>query len=109
MSLEVKPMSPDRREFLSRMGVSGLALQSLTKKSQRFRSNFKAFAFHGFPILDPRPVFTLVNELYPERGVELRSVWRTRQFGSGSVRIRQGRLRVHVREKCIVLLLQGNK
>ena len=37
-------------------------------------------AFDAFPILDPRPVFALVDELYPERGVDLSNVWRTRQF-----------------------------
>ena len=45
------------------------------------RSNIKkAIAFDGFPILDPRPIFALVDELYPERGVELNNVWRTKQF-----------------------------
>jgi 2-haloacid dehalogenase len=80
MSFEVKLMSLDRREFLSRMALSGLALQGQAKRASAFRSNIKAVAFDGFPILDPRPVFALVDELYPERGVELSSVWRTRQF-----------------------------
>src|SRR5579864_2394599 len=73
-------MPSDRREFLSRMAVSGLALQSFSTDAAAFRSNIKAVAFDGFPILDPRPVFALVDELYPEKGAELTNIWRTRQF-----------------------------
>jgi 2-haloacid dehalogenase len=73
-------MPSDRREFLSRMAISGLALQSFSTAVAAFRSSIKAVAFDGFPILDPRPVFALVDQLYPERGVELSNVWRTRQF-----------------------------
>jgi len=73
-------MTSDRRDFLGRMAVSGLALQNFANQAAGFRSNIKAVAFDGFPILDPRPVFTLVEELYPERGVELSNAWRTRQF-----------------------------
>jgi len=70
----------DRREFLSRVAVSGLAVQSFANDGAGSRRHIKAIAFDGFPILDPRPVFAIVNELYPERGVELTNVWRTRQF-----------------------------
>src|ERR1700677_1843554 len=73
-------MTSDRREFLSRMAVSGLALQNSANKAAGSSSNIKAVAFDGFPILDPRPVFALVDELYPERGVDLSNVWRTKQF-----------------------------
>jgi 2-haloacid dehalogenase len=73
-------MPSGRREFLSRMAISGLVLQSLSTDVAAFRSSIKAVAFDGFPILDPRPVFALVDQLYPERGVELSNVWRTRQF-----------------------------
>ena len=70
----------ERREFLSRVAVSGLAVQSFANDGAGSRRHIKAIAFDGFPILDPRPVFAIVNELYPERGVELTNVWRTRQF-----------------------------
>ena len=73
-------MTSDRRDFLGRIAVSGLALQSFANKAAGSRNNITAVAFDGFPILDPRPVFALVNELYPERGVELSNLWRTRQF-----------------------------
>jgi 2-haloacid dehalogenase len=57
-----------------------MALQSFAHKAAGSRSNIKAVAFDGFPILDPRPIFALVDELYPDRGVELSNIWRTRQF-----------------------------
>jgi 2-haloacid dehalogenase len=73
-------MSSDRRKFLSRIAISGLALQSFANEAAGAPSKVKAVAFDAFPILDPRPVFALVNELYPEKGVELSNAWRTRQF-----------------------------
>jgi 2-haloacid dehalogenase len=73
-------MLSNRRDFLSGMAVSGLALQSMQSEPASSRSNIKAIAFDGFPILDPRPVFALVNELYPEQGLELSNLWRSRQF-----------------------------
>jgi hypothetical protein len=62
------------------MAVSGLALQSVAKTATGSSRNIKAVAFDGFPILDPQPVFARVDELYPERGVELSNIWRIRQF-----------------------------
>jgi len=73
-------MNSDRGEFLGRMAVSGLTLQRVARTAAGSSSNIKAVAFDGFPILDPRPVFALVDELYPERGVELSNVGRARQF-----------------------------
>jgi 2-haloacid dehalogenase len=69
-----------RREFLSRTAVSGLALQTCVKEAASSPNTIRAVAFDAFPILDPRPVFSLAKELYPERGVDLGNVWRTRQF-----------------------------
>ena len=40
----------------------------------------QAVAFDAFAVFDPRPIFTLVEELFPGRGVELSKIWRTRQF-----------------------------
>jgi 2-haloacid dehalogenase len=84
-------VTSDRREFLSRMAISGLALQSFATKAAGSGGNIKAVAFDGFPILDPRPVFALVDELYPERGVELGNLWRTRQFEYTWLRTMSGR------------------
>jgi 2-haloacid dehalogenase len=73
-------MTVYRREFLGCMAVSGLALRGVSSAASGARSNIKAVAFDGFPILDPRPVFALVDQLFPEQGAELSTVWRTKQF-----------------------------
>ena len=43
-------------------------------------SKIKAIAFDGFPIFDPRPIFALAEELFPEKGTAFSTAWRTRQF-----------------------------
>jgi 2-haloacid dehalogenase len=43
-------------------------------------SRIKAIAFDGFPIFDPRPIFALAEELFPGKGTDLSTAWRTRQF-----------------------------
>ena len=73
-------MTLKRRDFLSRTAASGLALQTFANDASAARSTIRAVAFDAFPILDPQPVFALVGELYPERGVDLSNLWRTRQF-----------------------------
>jgi 2-haloacid dehalogenase len=40
----------------------------------------KAIAFDGFPIIDSRPVFAKVEELFPQQGGALSDAWRTRLF-----------------------------
>jgi 2-haloacid dehalogenase len=40
----------------------------------------RAIAFDAFVIFDPRPVFTLAENLFPNRGSELNALWKTRQF-----------------------------
>ena len=52
----------------------------MANDSSGSRGRIKAVAFDAFPILDPRPVFTLVNELFPAKSAELSNLWRTRQF-----------------------------
>jgi len=42
--------------------------------------SFKAVAFDGFPIVDSRPVFAKVEELFPDKGRALNEAWRTRLF-----------------------------
>jgi 2-haloacid dehalogenase len=69
-----------RREFLGRVAASGLLLQGSANRAAGSRSRVKAIAFDGFPILDPRPVFALVDEFFPEKGGELANLWRARQF-----------------------------
>jgi 2-haloacid dehalogenase len=40
----------------------------------------QAVAFDAFPILDPRPVFALARQLFPNQGDNLVDLWRKRQF-----------------------------
>jgi 2-haloacid dehalogenase len=44
------------------------------------RLSVKAVVFDGFPIFDMRPVFSLLDELYPAKARELSNLWRVRQF-----------------------------
>jgi 2-haloacid dehalogenase len=77
-----KGMSLDRRCFV-RISVGALAmgiLGSAPVARGASRPTIKAIAFDAFPILDPRPVFGLAEQLFPGRGVELSNAWRTRQF-----------------------------
>src|SRR5258708_39831467 len=73
-------MTSKRREFLSQIAASGLALQIFAHEASGSQRPIKAVAFDAFPILDPRPVFALVDKLYPEKGVDLSNLWRTKQF-----------------------------
>lgn len=77
-------MAVSRREFVQLVS-GGIATGVLPWASTlAVRSDVppavKAVAFDAFPILDPRPVFRLAVEHFPDRGAELGNVWRTRQF-----------------------------
>jgi hypothetical protein len=64
-------MMSTRRGILSSITASGLALQGFANEAFASREKIKAVAFDAFPILDPSPVFALVDELYPETGRQL--------------------------------------
>lgn len=73
-------MAVDRRGFLH-MAAGAVASGALSNtpvvaEGRRFR----ALAFDGFPVFDPRPVFALAESLFPGHGAELGAAWRTRQF-----------------------------
>ncbi len=65
-----------RRQFVNGACLAGFA-SGLAATPGR---TIQAVAYDAFPILDPRPVSALAEELYPGRGAELSSLWRTRQF-----------------------------
>ena len=77
-------ISPISRRSFSATAVAGLTIASVAasplKHLQGGPIKIKAIAFDAFPIFDPRPVFGLVNQLFPEKGIELAETWRTRQF-----------------------------
>jgi 2-haloacid dehalogenase len=68
----------NRRQFLG-AATSALAGAS-AHGSPATAPTIKAVAFDAFAIFDLRPVFRLVEELFPGRGEELSNQWRTRQF-----------------------------
>ena len=43
-------------------------------------SPVRAIGCDGFVIFDPRPIFALVVQLFPDKGEALGNLWRTRQF-----------------------------
>jgi 2-haloacid dehalogenase len=71
-----------RRDFLRRTTASVAAglLASASLVNATTFPKIKAIAFDAFPIFDPRPVFSLAEELFPGRGTELGDEWRTHQF-----------------------------
>lgn len=75
-------MINDRRRFL-RLTAGMLATGALSKApfaSARTSTPIKAIAFDAFPVFDPRSIFDLVNQLYPQKGKEFSRLWRSRIF-----------------------------
>jgi 2-haloacid dehalogenase len=75
-------MRASRREFLNiaAAGVASGLVGSSPLARAATRPAIQAIAFDGFPIIDPRPVSSRGEELFPGRGAELINAWRTRQF-----------------------------
>jgi 2-haloacid dehalogenase len=71
-------MPINRRDFVMLAGASALAAPAV--RSVAAERPFKAIAFDGFPIIDPRPVFAKAEELFPDKGHALSKAWRTRLF-----------------------------
>lgn len=76
-------MVMNRRLFMT-LTAAGLATTSWPAVSPGLaalpgsKSRIKALAFDAFPIFDPRPVFALADQMFPDSG--LSDEWRTRQF-----------------------------
>lgn len=85
-------MTLDRRTLLARAGGAAASiLWSPWAAPAAPRRPLRAVAFDAFPILDPRPVFGLAEELFPGRGNALSDAWRTRQFEYQWLRVLTGR------------------
>src|SRR5438045_1394304 len=68
-----------RRKFLN--GITAAGLLPASTRARRFKSMpIKAIVFDAFPILDARPVYSLGERPFPEKGAELANLWRARQF-----------------------------
>lgn len=71
-----------RRRFL-RLAAAGASSGVVTARPAARAAavpKIKAVAFDAFTTFDPRPLAALAEELFPGRGTELSSAWRTRQF-----------------------------
>ena len=68
-------MHLDRRKFVT-LAAATLA----TPAAWAAARPFKAIAFDGFVITDPRPVFAKTEELFADKGRALNEAWRTRIF-----------------------------
>lgn len=89
-------MQISRRGFVSVVGGSliagGLAMLPKGPPSESVaKTPIKAIAFDAFPIFDPRAVFDLVDNFFPNQGTELSTEWRTRQFEYTRLRVAAGR------------------
>ena len=67
----------DRRSFTQQ--IAGVVIGGAIAPS-RPRARVSAMLFDAFVVFDPRPVTDLAEQLYPGRGAELTSAWRTKQF-----------------------------
>jgi len=75
-------MSVKRREILKMMlggAAASMFATSITSHAMA-KPAIRAVAFDAFPIFDPRPIFALVEQLFPGKGKEFSNAWRTRQF-----------------------------
>ncbi|SHN74372.1 haloacid dehalogenase type II [Bradyrhizobium erythrophlei] len=68
-------MFVDRRKFVT-LAAATLAAPTAFAATRPF----KAIAFDGFVITDPRPVFAKSEELFPDKGRALNEIWRVRIF-----------------------------
>lgn len=111
-----------RRNFIT-SAVASLAVTSFSASPFRFLPNketkIKAIAFDAFPVFDPRPVFQLVEQMFPGKGTEISNVWRTKQFEYTWLRTIGGAYKnfwqvtedalIYAASKASVVLTSGNK
>lgn len=74
----------DRRTFTQQ--VAGVMIGGAIAPSPS-RAPISAVLFDAFVVFDPRPVTDLAEQLYPGRGTELTSAWRTKQFEYAWLRV----------------------
>jgi 2-haloacid dehalogenase len=72
-------MFVNRRDFVT-LAAGGAVAVVAGMPADGAPTKIKAVAFDGFPIIDPRPVFAKVEDMFPGRGQELSNAWRTRLF-----------------------------
>ncbi|MBW4360637.1 haloacid dehalogenase type II [Flavobacterium taihuense] len=72
----------NRRSFISNsmLTLGYVMINPINMYSKNKISKIKAIAFDGFVIFNPKPVQDLVYEIFPEKGAEFISIWRSKQF-----------------------------
>jgi 2-haloacid dehalogenase len=75
--------------LLASAALAATALVQPTRAQENRR--YRAVAFDGFVIIDPRPVAARAEEMFPGRGDALMEAWRTRQFEYTWLRTLAGR------------------
>jgi 2-haloacid dehalogenase len=71
--------------------LGSAALGTLSSARADGLARYRAIAFDGFPLIDPRPVAVRAEALFPGRGAGLMEAWRTRQFEYTWLRTLSGR------------------
>jgi 2-haloacid dehalogenase len=77
-----------RRSFVAAASLAAVAV-SVRAQPATFAaiSPIQAVAFDALAVFDPRPMVALAERLFPGRGNELCTAWRTRQFEYGWLRV----------------------
>src|SRR5258708_25553958 len=88
------PMVPRRPLLLGSVALATLPTTRAEPARAEGAARYKAIAFDGFPIIDPRPVALRAESLFPGRGARLMEAWRTRQFEYTWLRTLSGRYAV---------------
>ena len=82
-----------RREFVGMLAgtAAGVALLRPNRADAPKESTYRAIAFDGFALFDPRPIGALVHRMFPEKGPQLVDLWRVKQFDYQWLRALSGR------------------
>lgn len=76
-----------RRNFLGSLLGASMTLTAHSRRTSAATRSIRALALDGFTTFDPRPLRALAERLFPGRGGELASAWRTRQFEYSWLRV----------------------
>lgn len=70
----------NRRNFVTTL-MAGVAIGAVkSAPAWAATRSIKAVAFDGIALFDPRPIFALTEQMFPEKGSALVATWRAKQF-----------------------------
>ncbi|RKP47782.1 haloacid dehalogenase type II [Pararobbsia silviterrae] len=81
----------NRRHFIGALVASAAAGSVKAAPVSAATHGIKAVAFDGIALFDPRPIFALTEQMFPQRGAALVATWRARQFDYTWLRTMIGR------------------